>query len=102
MAETRGKKRCMAELQALSSALRDALGDLVEVHGMQYLDTFLERRLKETVEELRKGGVGVPSILAAQRSAADNAEAALRREVDSVRIRPNAGKRSKPTTASPH
>jgi hypothetical protein len=92
--QSRGEKRCKAELQALSSALRDALSDLVEVHGIQYLDVFLERRLNDTVEELRRGiGVAVPSILAAQRSAADDAEDALRREVDTVRRAPRSTSR---------
>jgi hypothetical protein len=71
----------------LGSALQDALADLVQIHGVQYLDVFLERRLNETVEQLRQEvRMCVPSILAAQRSTADDAEAALRREVESVRM----------------
>ena len=84
--QTRNEKRYMTEAEALGSALQDALADLVQVHGIQYLDVFLERRLNETVEKLRQDvRVSVPSILAAQRSTADDAEAALRREVESVR-----------------
>jgi hypothetical protein len=83
--QSRNEKRYMTEAQALGSALQDALADLVQVHGVQYLDVFLERRLNETVERLRQDvRMSVPSILAAQRSTADDAEAALRREVESV------------------
>jgi hypothetical protein len=85
--QSRNEKRYMTEAQALGSALQDALADLVQIHGVQYLDVFLERRLNETVEKLRQEvRMSVPSILAAQRSTADDAEAALRREVESVRV----------------
>ncbi len=86
---SRDEKRSEAEATALGLALRDALCDLVQVHGLTYLDTFLERRLRHSVEELRRDtGVNVPGILAAVRSTADEAEAALRREIDFVRNNP--------------
>ena len=86
---SREEKKYRIEAEALGSALQDALRDLVQVHGVEYLDSFLERRLNATVEHLREDpGANVPSLLAAQRSLADDAEAALRREVDSVRRSP--------------
>src|SRR5215204_5810593 len=105
--QTRNEKRYMTEAEALGSALQDALADLVQFHGIQYLDVFLERRLNETVEKLRQDvRVSVPSILAAQRSTADDAEAALRREVESVRTNRQVTLtgdhlRSEPPSASP-
>jgi hypothetical protein len=38
---SREEKRYMTEAMALGSALQDALRDLVKVHGVNYLDTFL-------------------------------------------------------------
>ena len=71
------------------AALQDALRELVEVHGLSYLDTFLERRLHST--ELRgDNALKVPGILSAHRSTADDAEAALRREIETVRSSPKA------------
>jgi hypothetical protein len=92
---TRGEKRYMTEAMALGSALQDALRDLVKVHGVEYLDTFLERQLRDTVEELRcDSGLNVPGILAAQRSAADDAEGALRREIQMARSSPNLSRKA--------
>jgi hypothetical protein len=105
--QSRNEKRYKTEAQALGSALQDALADLVQIHGVQYLDIFLERRLNETVEKLRQEvRMSVPSILAAQRSTADDAEAALRREVESVRMNrqftlTGDHLRSEPPSASP-
>jgi hypothetical protein len=48
--QSRNEKRYMTEAQALGSALQDALADLVQVHGVQYLDVFLERRLRDRGE----------------------------------------------------
>ena len=88
--QTRDEKRYMIEAIALGAALQDALRDLVKVHGVDYLDTFLEDQLHKTVEQLRcETGVNVSSIAAAQRSKADDAEAALRREIEMVRSRPH-------------
>jgi hypothetical protein len=90
---TREEKRYMTEAMALGAALQDALRDLVNVHGLDYLDTFLERRLHSTVEELRgDNALKAPGILAAHRSTADDAEAALRREIDLVRSSPKAAR----------
>src|SRR5215207_3950194 len=88
------EKQYRIEAEALGAALRDALADLVQVHGVEYLNGFLERRLKETVENLQQDSLRVPSIRAAQRSAADYAEAALHREVESVRTRGKAASKS--------
>ena len=90
--QSRNEKRYKTEAEALGAALQDALDELVQVHGIHYLDVFLERRLQETVEGLRQDSLRFPSIRAAQRSKADDAEAALRREVGSVRTK------SKPTS----
>jgi hypothetical protein len=87
---SREEKRSKIEAMALGSALQDALRDLVKVHGITYLDTFLEGQLQSTVEELRRdSSVKAPGILAAQRSTADDAEAALRREIGLVASSPN-------------
>jgi hypothetical protein len=92
---SREEKRYVTEAMALGSALQDALRDLVKVHGINYLDTFLERQLQSTVEELRRDiSVKAPGILAAQRSTADDAEAALRREIEGVRSSPNAARKA--------
>jgi hypothetical protein len=92
---SREEKRYMTEATALGSALQDALRDLVKVHGINYLDTFLERQLQSTIEELRRDiSVKAPGILAAQRSTADDAEAALRREVEGVRSKPYASRKA--------
>ena len=92
---SREEKRYMTEARALGSALQDALRDLVKVHGVNYLDTFLERQLQSTVEELRRDvSVKAPGILAAQRSTADDAEAALRREIEGVRSSPKPGQKT--------
>ena len=92
---SREEKRYMTEAMALGSALQDALRDLVKVHGINYLDTFLERRLQSTVEEMRRdNSMKAPGILAAQRSTADDAEAVLRREIEMVRTRPNAARKA--------
>ena len=93
------EKQYRIEADALGAALRDALADLVQVHGLGYLNTFLERRLKETVEELREDSLRVPTIRAAQRSAADYAEAALRREIESVTTRGKAAPKASRTSA---
>ena len=88
--KTREEKRYMTEAAALGSALQDALRDLIKVHGINYLDTFLERQLHSTVEGLRcDTGLNIPGIVAAQRSSADDAEAVLRREIEMVRSKPN-------------
>ena len=93
--QSREEKRYMTEAMALGSALQDALRDLVKVHGINYLDTFLERRLQSTVEDLRRdNSVKAPGILAAQRSTADDAEAALRREIEVVRSSPGATRKA--------
>ena len=81
------EKRYRAEALALGFALQDALRDLVEVHGMQYLDAFLERRIRLTRKDSGEDD-GLSVLVAAQRSTADDAEAALRREVDRVRRDP--------------
>jgi hypothetical protein len=91
----------MTEATALGAALQDALRDLIQVHGLNYLDTFLERQLQSTVEELRRdNSVKVPGLLAAQRSTADDAEAALRREIAAVMSGQNATRRADAFAAS--
>jgi hypothetical protein len=85
--QSRGEKRCSTEATALGMALQDALRDLVQVHGPDYLDTFLERQLRNIVDQMRcDTGVQIPDVRATQRSAADDAEAAVRREVETVRL----------------
>jgi hypothetical protein len=92
---SRDEKRYQIEAMALGAALQDALRDLVKVHGINYLDTFLERRLQSTVEEMRRdNSMKAPGILAAQRSTADDAEAALRREIEMVKSSPNATRKA--------
>jgi hypothetical protein len=87
--QSREEKRYETEAMALGSALQDALRDLVKVHGLTYLDTFLERRIHNTVEGLRRDtGVNIPQLRATQRTTADDAEAALRREIEAVRNNP--------------
>jgi hypothetical protein len=98
---SREEKRYMTEAMALGAALQDALRDLVGVHGVNYLDTFLERRLHSTVDELRGGNaLKAPGILAAHRSTADDAEAALRREIDEVRSSPKIARKADAFTVS--
>jgi hypothetical protein len=88
--QSREEKRYMTEARALGSALQDALRDLVQVNGLSYLDSFFERQLRRTVDELRSDtGVNIPGIRASQRSTADDAEAALRREIEMARSSPN-------------
>ena len=85
--QSREEKRCSTEATALGLALQDALRDLVQVHGPGYLDTFLERQLHTIVDELRSDtGVKIPDVRATQRSTAEDAEAALRREIETVRL----------------
>ena len=85
--QSRQEKRYNTEAMALGLALQDALRDLVEVHGSNYLNTFLERQLHTIVDEMRcDTGVNIPDIRATQRSTADDAEAALRREIQTVRL----------------
>jgi hypothetical protein len=83
------ERRYKAEALALGYALQDALRDLVHVHGLQYLDTFLARRIRLAPKELgRDEGLNIAGVLAAQRSRTDDAEAALRRAVECVRRDP--------------
>jgi hypothetical protein len=42
----------------LSTALEDALCDLVQVHGSKYLDTFFKRRMRRHVETHRAATTG--------------------------------------------
>jgi type III secretory pathway component EscV len=85
--QSREEKRCSTEAMALGLALQDALRDLVQANGADYLDTFLERQLQTVVDEMRcDTGVKIPDVRATQRSTADDAEAALRREIDTVRL----------------
>jgi hypothetical protein len=85
--QSRAEKRCSTEATALGLALRDALRDLVQTHGPDYLDTFLERQLHNIVDEMRcDTGVKIRDIRATQRSTADDAEAAVRREIETVRL----------------
>jgi hypothetical protein len=85
--QSREEKRCSTEATALGLALQDALRDLVQVHGPGYLDTFLERQLQTVVDELRcDTGVKIPDVRATHSSAAEDAEAALRREIETVRL----------------
>ena len=71
----------------LGLALQDALRDLVQVHGPGHLDTLLERQLHTVVDELRcDTGVKIADVRATHSSAAEDAEAALRREIETVRL----------------
>jgi type III secretory pathway component EscV len=88
--QTREEKRYSTEAMALGLALQDALRELVEIHGSNYLNTFLDRQLHTVVEEMRSDtGVNIPDIRATQRSTADDAEAAVRREIETVRLNPS-------------
>ncbi len=83
------ERRYKAEALALGFALQDALRDLVQVHGLKYLDTFLERRIRLAPKELGEEERAISGVLAAaQRTRTDDAEAALRRAVERVRRDP--------------
>jgi hypothetical protein len=82
------EKRYKAQALALGFALQDALRDLVQAHGLQYLDTFLERRIRLAPKELGEEDRAISGVLAAHRSRTDDAEAALRRAVERVRRDP--------------
>lgn len=88
--QSRTEQKYASETLALGLALEDALSDLVQVHGIGYLDTFLERRLRRTVNEMRRhiGIVDSPGITQLQVQGADDAEAALRQVVENVRRDP--------------
>jgi hypothetical protein len=87
--DERRDNRYIVEARALGLALQDALRDIVKAEGLTYLDTFLERQLQGTVEALRSdNGLNIPGVRAAHRSTADEAEAALRREIEAVRTNP--------------
>lgn len=92
MPQSENELRSMAESLALGLALEDALSGLVQVHGMGYLDTFLERRLRRTVGELRKVATMAPApseMTALMDQQASYAEAVLRRTVEAVKKDPS-------------
>jgi hypothetical protein len=84
------ERRYMGESLALSLALQDALSDLVQVHGIGYLDKFLERRMRRTVNALRAAQDGSSEgSRAMQAEITDAGEAALRHAVEAVRRNPD-------------
>lgn len=71
----------------LDFGLQDALCDLVQVHGVEYLDAFLERRLRRTIPQITQPlGHQAMDEMSARNAAL--AEKALRRLVENVRADP--------------
>ena len=92
--EQRENSRYVSESATLSVALEDALCDLVEVHGIAYLDEFLARRIRRSVDDIRQRPLEIPALarrLLEQQSA--HMEAVLRRVVQRVREDPSPAPR---------
>lgn len=89
--QSRDEQKYMNESLALGLALEDALAELVQVHGIGYLETFLERRMRRTVNEIRRyiSVIDNSGIAQLQEQSAQDSEAALRQVVENVRRNPN-------------
>lgn len=87
---TRNERRSSVEALVLSAGLEDSLCHLVEVYGPEYLDTFLERRIRRNVRPFLSeiDASQTTPIVTLWREHAEDAEAALKRTIEAVRRDP--------------
>jgi hypothetical protein len=91
-APSREERRSSVEAMVLRAGLEDTLCYLVEIYGVDYLDAFLERRIRRNVQPFRHRdhrGKASPHAAELWRQHAQDAESILTRTIDAVRRDPS-------------
>lgn len=90
--QSREERRASIEAMVLRAGLEDTLCHLVEIYGIDYLDQFLERRVRRNVEPFRSQidqARSSPQALDLWMEHAQDAENILKATIDAVRRDPS-------------